>query len=153
MNKWNRRNILYVPEEEPGPKNKSWSHSTTRFVSRWPGVSHAFLFLLSSWKVTIVTTHAYLAQVQNTQTLNGRQEVEYFCQISFRLKLLQLFSSPHCWSWLFLLSIMEPLVLTFLSSDSGWTTAATLPACRTDVGRVWPCQIPDVPPTLLTLYF
>lgn len=34
------------------------------------------------------------SQVRNTQTLNGRQEVEYFCQISFRLKLLQPFPPP-----------------------------------------------------------
>lgn len=35
--------------------------------------------------MTIFTTHANVDQVQNTQTLNGRQEVEYFCQILFRL--------------------------------------------------------------------
>lgn len=88
MNKQNRGNILHVPEGKPGEK-KSWSHFK-RLVSCWPGDSHAFVLLLSSWKMTIVRIHANVAQVQSTQTLKGRQEVEYFCQILFHFKFLQL---------------------------------------------------------------
>lgn len=102
MNKWNGRDILYVPEGEPGQK-KSWSHFKTRFVSRWVAAVLSFYFFIME---NYNSHDANVAQVQNTQTLSGSQEVEYFCQILFLLKFLQLFL-PHRWRWLFLLSIME----------------------------------------------
>lgn len=70
----------------------------------------------------------------------------WFCQILFWLEVSSA-ASPQ------LLRLNVPavhhgaLLLTFLSSDWGWTTTATLPARRMDGGNVSPFQISNIPPT------
>lgn len=98
---------------------------------------------------TVARTHANVAQVQNTQTLNGRQEVQYFCQILFRLKFLQLFL-PYC--WICYCSCCPSRSFGSVISLLGLQLNYNGYACRMDVVKVWPFQISNIPPTSLKLY-
>lgn len=99
--------------------------------------------------MTIVTTHANVAQVRNTQALGGRREVERFCQILFCSSFLPLFL-PHCWSWVFRSwSFASDIFLFRLRLNYN---GFVFPACRRDFVKVWPFQILNILPTLLQLY-